>query len=143
MAGRLTQYLDLMPRSDAARAGHQIAFWMPELGEWIDATDLQVGRWLQTSAGTWGQITAINAGPPCEVADDSVWVDGEPGLSRRAQDVVVVQVACRTTRSVADVRVGVSVRRGGPRVAAATVAGVERCMSAEVDVHPGSGPDRP
>ncbi|MFK0116140.1 ricin-type beta-trefoil lectin domain protein [Streptomyces sp. NPDC090994] len=34
-------------------------FWVPELGEWIDATDLKPGQWLRTSAGTYVQITAI------------------------------------------------------------------------------------
>ncbi|MCP3822005.1 polymorphic toxin-type HINT domain-containing protein [Streptomyces sp. A3M-1-3] len=40
-----------------ATDGHP--FWVPELGEWIDATDLTPGQWLQTSAGTYIQITAI------------------------------------------------------------------------------------
>lgn len=40
-----------------ATDGHP--FWVPELGEWLDATDLQPGQWLQTSAGTHVQITAI------------------------------------------------------------------------------------
>ncbi|MFC8902597.1 polymorphic toxin-type HINT domain-containing protein, partial [Micromonospora sp. NPDC057140] len=40
-----------------ATDGHP--FWVPELHQWIDATDLQVGQWLQTSAGTRVQITAI------------------------------------------------------------------------------------
>ncbi|MER5333983.1 ricin-type beta-trefoil lectin domain protein [Micromonospora sp. NPDC002717] len=40
-----------------ATDGHP--FWVPELGEWIDATDLRSGQWLQTSAGTYVQITAI------------------------------------------------------------------------------------
>ena len=35
-------------------------FWVPELAEWVDAIDLQVGQWLQTSAGTWAQITAVD-----------------------------------------------------------------------------------
>ncbi|MCZ9348131.1 HINT domain-containing protein, partial [Streptomyces sp. TRM76130] len=34
-------------------------FWVPELGDWIDATDLKPGQWLRTSAGTYVQITAI------------------------------------------------------------------------------------
>jgi hypothetical protein len=33
-------------------------FWVPQLHRWVDATDLQSGQWLQTSAGTWVQITA-------------------------------------------------------------------------------------
>ncbi|MFC8835394.1 polymorphic toxin-type HINT domain-containing protein, partial [Streptomyces griseoincarnatus] len=40
-----------------ATDGHP--FWVPELGQWLDATDLQPGQWLQTSAGTHVQITAI------------------------------------------------------------------------------------
>ncbi|MDX3753394.1 polymorphic toxin-type HINT domain-containing protein, partial [Streptomyces sp. AK08-02] len=40
-----------------ATDGHP--FWVPELGEWIDATDLQTGQWLRTGAGTLVQITAI------------------------------------------------------------------------------------
>ncbi|MFW6695889.1 polymorphic toxin-type HINT domain-containing protein, partial [Streptomyces sp. MAR4 CNX-425] len=40
-----------------ATDGHP--FWVPELDEWIDATNLQPGQWLQTSAGTHIQITAI------------------------------------------------------------------------------------
>ncbi|SEE21224.1 intein N-terminal splicing region/RHS repeat-associated core domain-containing protein [Streptomyces sp. 3213] len=40
-----------------ATAGHP--FWVPELGEWIDATDLRAGEWLRTSAGTYVQITAV------------------------------------------------------------------------------------
>ncbi|WP_237407932.1 ricin-type beta-trefoil lectin domain protein [Streptomyces sp. M2CJ-2] len=40
-----------------ATDGHP--FWVPELGEWIDATDLKSGQWLQTSAGTHVQITAV------------------------------------------------------------------------------------
>ncbi|MFE7930345.1 ricin-type beta-trefoil lectin domain protein [Streptomyces sp. NPDC057456] len=34
-------------------------FWVPELDEWINATDLKSGEWLRTSAGTLVQITAI------------------------------------------------------------------------------------
>ncbi|GAB7039805.1 RHS repeat-associated core domain-containing protein [Catenuloplanes niger JCM 9533] len=35
-------------------------FWIPEAGEWLQAIDLQPGQWLQTSAGTWVQITAVS-----------------------------------------------------------------------------------
>ncbi|MFE9799156.1 ricin-type beta-trefoil lectin domain protein [Streptomyces goshikiensis] len=34
-------------------------FWVPALNKWVDATDLQPGQWLQTSAGTHVQITAL------------------------------------------------------------------------------------
>lgn len=40
-----------------ATDGHP--FWVPELGKWIDATDLQSGQWLQTGTGTQVQITAV------------------------------------------------------------------------------------
>ncbi|CAL9498395.1 hypothetical protein SUDANB106_03412 [Streptomyces sp. enrichment culture] len=40
-----------------ATDGHP--FWVPELGEWIEATDLRSGQWLRTSAGTHVQITAV------------------------------------------------------------------------------------
>ncbi|MEU6525817.1 polymorphic toxin-type HINT domain-containing protein [Streptomyces sp. NPDC046924] len=40
-----------------ATDGHP--FWVPELGEWIDATDLKTGQWLRNSAGTHVQIAAI------------------------------------------------------------------------------------
>ncbi|MGX9889113.1 RHS repeat-associated core domain-containing protein [Streptomyces sp. NPDC002276] len=40
-----------------ATAGHP--FWVPELGEWIDATDLRRGDWLRTGAGTLVQISAV------------------------------------------------------------------------------------
>jgi RHS repeat-associated protein len=34
-------------------------FWVPALHQWIDAGDLKAGQWLQTSAGTRVQITAV------------------------------------------------------------------------------------
>ncbi|MFJ9243070.1 polymorphic toxin-type HINT domain-containing protein [Streptomyces sp. NPDC101776] len=37
-------------------------FWVPALGEWLDATDLNAGEWLQTGAGTRIQITARSQG---------------------------------------------------------------------------------
>ncbi|MEU0086823.1 polymorphic toxin-type HINT domain-containing protein [Streptomyces sp. NPDC006274] len=40
-----------------ATDGHP--FWVPELGKWIDATDLKPGQWLRTSAGTYVQVAAI------------------------------------------------------------------------------------
>ncbi|MFD5750788.1 HYD1 signature containing ADP-ribosyltransferase family protein [Streptomyces sp. NPDC127033] len=40
-----------------ATDGHP--FWVPELAEWIDATDLRPGQWLRTGAGTLVQITAV------------------------------------------------------------------------------------
>ncbi|MER5218754.1 RHS repeat-associated core domain-containing protein, partial [Streptomyces sp. NPDC002838] len=42
-----------------ATAGHP--FWVPTLREWINAGELKPGQWLQTSSGTWTQISAIQA----------------------------------------------------------------------------------
>ncbi|WP_343035613.1 polymorphic toxin-type HINT domain-containing protein [Isoptericola sediminis] len=41
-----------------ATDGHP--FWVPDLREWVDAVDLDAGSWLQTAAGTWIQVTAID-----------------------------------------------------------------------------------
>ncbi|WP_018530965.1 MULTISPECIES: polymorphic toxin-type HINT domain-containing protein [unclassified Streptomyces] len=43
--------------SITATDGHP--FWVPELGKWIDATELKTGEWLRTSTGTRVQIRAI------------------------------------------------------------------------------------
>ncbi|MFD7258420.1 polymorphic toxin-type HINT domain-containing protein [Streptomyces sp. NPDC059874] len=40
-----------------ATDGHP--FWVPELGQWLDATNLEPGNWLQTGAGTRVQVTAV------------------------------------------------------------------------------------
>ncbi|MGC0385604.1 polymorphic toxin-type HINT domain-containing protein [Streptomyces sp. SAI-129] len=42
-----------------ATAGHP--FWVPSLREWIDAGELKPGQWLQTSTGTWVQVSAVEA----------------------------------------------------------------------------------
>lgn len=42
-----------------ATDGHP--FWVPDARAWVDAGDLQPGQWLQTSAGTWVQVTAVRA----------------------------------------------------------------------------------
>ncbi|QUX29575.1 type IV secretion protein Rhs [Nocardiopsis akebiae] len=40
-----------------ATDGHP--FWVPGLSTWVDAIDLAPGMWLQTSAGAWVQIKAL------------------------------------------------------------------------------------
>ncbi|MET7338223.1 polymorphic toxin-type HINT domain-containing protein [Nonomuraea sp. NPDC005650] len=37
----------------------QHPFWVPSLQKWVDATYLQPGAWLRTSAGTWVQVAAV------------------------------------------------------------------------------------
>ncbi|MBO0981296.1 polymorphic toxin-type HINT domain-containing protein [Microbacterium sp. SD291] len=40
-----------------ATDGHP--FWVPDTEEWVDAGDLRPGMWVQTSSGTWVQVTAV------------------------------------------------------------------------------------
>ncbi|MER6617356.1 polymorphic toxin-type HINT domain-containing protein [Streptomyces xantholiticus] len=40
-----------------ATDGHP--FWVPSVGKWLEASDLTSGQWLQTSAGTYVQISSI------------------------------------------------------------------------------------
>ncbi|GGY90679.1 hypothetical protein CP967_26860 [Streptomyces nitrosporeus] len=44
--------------SVTATDGHP--FWVEELGDWIDATDLKAGEWLRTSAKTYVQVSAVD-----------------------------------------------------------------------------------
>ncbi|WP_306371651.1 polymorphic toxin-type HINT domain-containing protein [Nocardiopsis sp. CC223A] len=46
---------------DVVIATDEHPFWVPDLKAWVDAVDLVPGMWLQTSAGTWVQINAIQA----------------------------------------------------------------------------------
>ncbi|MFZ4279140.1 RHS repeat-associated core domain-containing protein [Streptomyces rhizosphaericola] len=43
----------------SATEGHP--FWVADSQEWVDAGQLRTGQWLQTSAGTWVQISAVRA----------------------------------------------------------------------------------
>jgi hypothetical protein len=46
---------------DVIIATDEHPFWVPDLKAWVDAIDLAPGMWLQTSAGTWVQVNAIQA----------------------------------------------------------------------------------
>ncbi|WP_308460799.1 DNRLRE domain-containing protein [Streptomyces sp. Ru71] len=46
------------PTTITATANHP--FWLPDYGKWVEAADLKPGMWLQTAAGTWVQVTAID-----------------------------------------------------------------------------------
>ncbi|MEU9702615.1 DNRLRE domain-containing protein [Streptomyces sp. NPDC047981] len=46
------------PGKITATANH--AFWLPDFGKWVDAGRLKPGMWLQTAAGTWAQVTAVD-----------------------------------------------------------------------------------
>ncbi|MCP8710938.1 DNRLRE domain-containing protein [Streptomyces sp. AC04842] len=49
---------DAKPETITATDEHP--FWLPDFGKWVDAQDLEPGMWLQTAAGTWVQVTAID-----------------------------------------------------------------------------------
>ncbi|MFJ6946935.1 Hint domain-containing protein, partial [Streptomyces wuyuanensis] len=42
-----------------ATEGHP--FWVASLREWVKASDLKPGQWLQTSAGTWIQVKSVKS----------------------------------------------------------------------------------
>ncbi|WP_241479697.1 RHS repeat-associated core domain-containing protein [Nocardiopsis lucentensis] len=44
---------------DGVIATDEHPFWVPDLESWVDAIDLAPGMWLQTSAGTWVQVSAV------------------------------------------------------------------------------------
>ncbi|WP_158578954.1 LamG-like jellyroll fold domain-containing protein [Spongiactinospora rosea] len=46
--------------TDEITATDEHPFWVPALHEWVGAARLQPGMWLQTSAGTYVQITALD-----------------------------------------------------------------------------------
>lgn len=46
-------------KTASVTATDQHPFWVPELGEWLDATDLHASEWLSTGSGTRVQITAV------------------------------------------------------------------------------------
>ncbi|WP_344103034.1 deaminase domain-containing protein [Nocardiopsis rhodophaea] len=51
-------------------------FWVPQTGEWVDAVDLEPGVWLRTSAGTWVQITAVDARTVADQQAHNLTVEG-------------------------------------------------------------------
>ncbi len=46
-------------KTDTVTATDGHPFWVPQLHQWVKAGNLASGQWVQTSAGTWVQITAI------------------------------------------------------------------------------------
>lgn len=45
--------------SEVITATDKHPFWVTDLAEWVDATDLKPGQWLRTSAGTLVQVSAV------------------------------------------------------------------------------------
>jgi RHS repeat-associated protein len=47
--------------TDSLTATDNHPFWVPALHQWVEAGVLQPGTWLQTAAGTYVQVTAVQA----------------------------------------------------------------------------------
>ncbi|WP_415840208.1 polymorphic toxin-type HINT domain-containing protein, partial [Nocardiopsis gilva] len=47
--------------TETVTATDEHPFWAPEIAEWVDAIDVQPGTWLRTSAGSWVQVSAVEA----------------------------------------------------------------------------------
>ncbi len=71
--------------SIVATAGHP--FWVPALRQWVDATYLQPGKRLRTSAGTWVKVTGVKRWTAAQqvynltVADVHTYYVGVGGVS--------------------------------------------------------------
>ncbi|MGQ5580338.1 polymorphic toxin-type HINT domain-containing protein, partial [Streptomyces sp. ECR3.8] len=98
-----------------ATDGHP--FWVPELGQWLDATDLQPGQWLQTSAGTHVQITAIErwTTPGTTVHNLTVGDTHTYYVLAGAAPVLVHNTGCPTSYAL-------SLKTGGPKGSGANQA---------------------
>ncbi|MEV5951012.1 RHS repeat-associated core domain-containing protein [Streptomyces sp. NPDC051993] len=58
------QLIDITTTNSAGKPGHLTAtdghpFWAPDLKKWVPAGELKAGQWLQTSTGTWTQVSAV------------------------------------------------------------------------------------
>ena len=77
-----------------ATDGHP--FWVPDLGLWVDAIDLAPGMWLQTSSGTWVQVSAIQAWTQSATVHN-LTVQGVHTYHVAAGDLDVLNHNCNTT----------------------------------------------
>ncbi|WP_406477745.1 ricin-type beta-trefoil lectin domain protein [Streptomyces sp. NBC_01615] len=75
-----------------ATDGHP--FWVPELGEWVEATDLKSGEWLRTSSDTRVQITAIKRWTTLYASVHNLTVAGEHTYYVLAGDTPVLVHNC-------------------------------------------------
>ncbi|MFE3688053.1 polymorphic toxin-type HINT domain-containing protein [Streptomyces sp. NPDC059095] len=59
------QLIDITTTGTDGKTGHVTAtdghpFWAPALRKWLTAAELKAGQWLQTSSGTWTQVSATH-----------------------------------------------------------------------------------
>ncbi|RNL84973.1 polymorphic toxin-type HINT domain-containing protein, partial [Halostreptopolyspora alba] len=49
---------DSAGETSSVTATDEHPFWVPEVGDWVEAAELGAGTWLRTSAGTWVRVSA-------------------------------------------------------------------------------------
>ncbi|WP_418277988.1 polymorphic toxin-type HINT domain-containing protein [Isoptericola jiangsuensis] len=75
-------------------------FWVPERREWVDAIDLRAGEWLQTAAGTWVQVGAVDVQRRAATVHNlTVAVDHTYYVLAGNQPVLVHNDSCPTGRA--------------------------------------------
>ncbi|MFG2880679.1 RHS repeat-associated core domain-containing protein, partial [Streptomyces sp. NPDC048337] len=83
--------------SVTATAGHP--FWVEELAEWVDATDLTKGEWLKTGSGAYVQVSAVERWTSPSTTVHNLTVSNLHTYYVLAEDtpVLVHNSACRTS----------------------------------------------
>ncbi|MFE9313969.1 DddA-like double-stranded DNA deaminase toxin [Streptomyces albidoflavus] len=87
-------------------------FWVPELNEWLDATDLDKGNWLQTSAGTRVQIAAVERTTGLDATVHNLTVAGVHTYYVLAGATPVLVHNCNPLDGIADELAGSKVTTG-------------------------------
>ncbi|MEV0635523.1 polymorphic toxin-type HINT domain-containing protein [Streptomyces sp. NPDC050619] len=77
-----------------ATEGHP--FWLPDVGQWVEAGDLEPGQWLSTGSGSWIRVTAVEA-RTAEATVHNLTVAGLNTYSVLAGDTPVLVHNCGTT----------------------------------------------
>ncbi|OXS36453.1 polymorphic toxin-type HINT domain-containing protein [Streptomyces sp. XY006] len=98
--------------SVTATDGHP--FWVPELGEWIDATDLKAGAWLRTETGTRVQVTSTERWTVGSATVHNLTVSGAHTYYVQARETPVLVHNCTTPRGFPDRELPRNPRTGEP-----------------------------
>ncbi|WP_331768195.1 polymorphic toxin-type HINT domain-containing protein [Embleya sp. NBC_00896] len=84
----VTVMTDQGDASIIATAHH--VFWVPDLKQWVDASDLKPGQWLLASGGTWVRVSAVRLfGQPARTYNLTVDTDHTYYVGVGDQDVLV------------------------------------------------------
>ncbi|WP_026123046.1 RHS repeat-associated core domain-containing protein [Nocardiopsis halotolerans] len=80
---------------DVIVATDEHPFWVPGLEQWVDAIDLAPGMWLQTSSGTWVQVSAVQSWTQAATVHN-LTVQGVHTFHVAAGDLDVLNHNCNT-----------------------------------------------